>query len=936
MKLAFWPLDLRGKYLFFSTLILAIIVVYFTFDNTSHQEKVIKESFTKQAQVTIGFLEELSINHYYYLDLEALRFLLEDVKTLHNLTYAYYLDPKGRVLTDGTNSNIYKYKFLDDELSRKLPNITQGVQAVSKNVFDVLEPIDLGNERLGAVRLGFSLKKINQDIIAVRKRNFLIGVGLLLIFSLINYSAASYIVRPIKKLTLASYAVAEGNFSRPIKIDRKDELGQLEKAFNHMMRQVEISNHELSKARRYTEQIIQTISSILIVTDCKGSIQFANTAACTSLEYEEEGLLTQSIEILQTEPLILPSKPLPEDKYVGDVETHLKTKKGTTIPVWLQSSFLYEGKELNSIIWVARDISKFKQVTEALSVSENYQSAMIKAVPDLMFIFSKEGIYIDLFLDDTHPQVEPLVGKDITEVEFLPKKVAEEMKYKIALTARCGQIQTMEYTLPVPKEETHYEARLTSIDGERVLMLVRDITEHKKVEEALRYKALHDTLTGLANRANFSSVLQRTLDLCSRHPNFVFAVLLLDLDGFKHVNDSLGHIAGDEMLCEMSRRLRHCIRQQDTVARLGGDEFSILLMDIDNVHGAIQIAERIQEELAIPFLISDQEIFSSVSIGITLNTFKYKEPSEILRDADIALYRAKDSGKAKYEVFDSALHQQAVQRLQIASELRYAVKELSFFPHYQPIIDLKSQKITGFEALARWQRSKNNLEYPDSFIGVAEETQQAVEIDYIILNKACQQLARWQKETGLELSINTNLSGHQFVRSDLVEQIEMALKRSGVDSQYLHLEITESVLLQNPELASNMLNQLKSLGVKIYLDDFGTGYSSLSYLHKFPIDTLKLDRSFIYDMDFSSNSCKIVQAIIAMAQNLGISVVAEGIERIEHFQKLYDWGCTYGQGYFFSKPLDISQADILLTNTDAMEAKNFANIHSGSKNHLLN
>ena len=927
MGLILWPLNLHSKYLLLSTIVFFALITYFTFDSISKQEKVITASFISKTEIITNLLNELAITNY--LNIETLRILLKNIKAQHQITYAYFLDKEGRVLTDGTKENIYKYKFLDDDLSKLTPTIDKGIKVMSKNICDVLEPIDLGEDRLGALRMGFSFKLMKQEMRAMRKRNLLIGVGLLFFVSFINYLAASYIISPIKRLTELSYAIAKGNFNQKIDINRKDELGQLATAFNHMMLHIEKSNTDLIKAKEYTEQVIQAINSILLVTDCKGSMTFVNVAACDYLGYKENELLGQSIKTLQTTPLIFEKDQ--EIGYVSDIETLLQTKKGTTIPVWLQSSFLLEDKKEGSIIWVAQDLSKLEQVSKALDASRNYQSAMIKAVPDLMFIFSKEGTYLDFFLDDEHPEVEELRGKDIMEVKILPREVALDMKEKIKATAISGQIQTMEYTLPVPREETHYEARLTSIDGKRVLMLVRDITEHKKAEEALRYKALHDTLTGLANRANFSNMLQHALNLCKRNTDFIFAVLLLDLDGFKHVNDSLGHIAGDEMLCEMSRRLKRCVRQQDTVARLGGDEFAILLEGIDSIYDAILVAERIQQELNTPFFIGEQEIFSSVSIGITLNTFDYKEPSEILRDADIALYRAKDNGKAQYEIFDSILHQHAVNRLQVAGELRHAVRQNDFIPHYQPIIDLKSQRLVGFEALARWQRAKSHVECPDKFIGIAEEIQQTVEIDYIILDKACYQVASWQEKTGLDLTVSTNLSGHQFVRSDLVAKIRQVLKKSGLAGKSLRLEITEGVLLQNPELVSHILNEIKSLGVKIYLDDFGTGYSSLSYLHRFPIDTLKLDRSFIQNMKHSDDSYKIVQAIIAMAQNLGIEVVAEGIERKEHLEKLQNWGCNYGQGYFFSKPMDASQAHAFLTKASTpIQGKSFVNTRSST------
>ncbi len=441
-----------------------------------------------------------------------------------------------------------------------------------------------------------------------------------------------------------------------------------------------------------------------------------------------------------------------------------------------------------------------------------------------------------------------------------------------------------------------------------------DITKRKLAEEQLLHDAFHDALTGLSNRALFINRLRHTIKRAKRREDYVFAVLFLDLDRFKVINDSLGHNVGDQLLIAFVRRLEACLRSVDTVARLGGDEFVILLEDITDVCDATHAAKRIQKELALPFNLGGHEVFTTMSIGIALSTTGYNQPEELLRDADAAMYRAKSLGKARYEIFDPVLHTRALTLLQVENDLRRAVEREEFQIHYQPIVELETGKLRSFEALVRWQHPNQGLVSPAAFIPVAEETGLIVPIGYWILRSACRQLHVWQVRFPANqlLTISVNLSGKQFSQPDLIQQIDQILQETGLDASSLSLEITESMIMENDESAIATLLQLRDLGVKLSIDDFGTGYSSLGRLHHFPINVLKIDRSFVSGLGVNEGNLKIIEAIVTLAHQLDMEVTAEGVEMAEQLAQLRKLKCEYGQGYFFSRPLDSQAAEALI------------------------
>jgi diguanylate cyclase (GGDEF)-like protein len=451
-------------------------------------------------------------------------------------------------------------------------------------------------------------------------------------------------------------------------------------------------------------------------------------------------------------------------------------------------------------------------------------------------------------------------------------------------------------------------------EQERISRALEETKEH------FRHAAFHDSLTGLPNRAMFSELLMAEIENARRRSDHLFSVLFIDLDRFKNINDSLGHGYGDLLLVAFAERLERILRPLDTLARFGGDEFAILLTSISSAEDAVRVAERILDDLKLPFDLRKNSSFTSASIGIALSSGGYDRPEDILRDADTAMYRAKENGKGRYEMFDKDMHARAVSRLRLERDLRQAIERKEFSVHYQPIMALGSGKLAGFEALVRWNHPAEGLVPPSEFIPVAEETGLIVQIGQWVLEEACAAVAKWQQQSPRHrnLSLSVNLSAKQVSQHDFLEQVESALSKSGLDARNLKLEITESVVMENAEAAAAMFKKLRALGVQLSIDDFGTGYSSLSYLHRFPLNYLKIDRSFVGRMTETSDNAEIVKTIVTLAHNLGMQAIAEGVETEEQLAKLRTIGCEYGQGYLFSRPIDCKS----VTNLLAAEVEN--------------
>lgn len=440
----------------------------------------------------------------------------------------------------------------------------------------------------------------------------------------------------------------------------------------------------------------------------------------------------------------------------------------------------------------------------------------------------------------------------------------------------------------------------------RIAGSMTDITERKVFEEKLAHDALHDSLTGLPNRKRLMSRLNRSLERLRKSPDHSFAVYFIDLDRFKIINDTLGHQAGDELLLKITEKLELVVRPSDMVARLGGDEFVIVIEDVNKEDQIVSVAERILKGLREPMMIAGQKVYTGASIGIVLSSCDYERADDLLRDADLAMYRAKSKGKGRFEIFDTKIHSGALTLLQLEIDLRRAIENREFVLNYQPVFALNSEEIVGFEALVRWHHPIRGVVPPNDFIPIAEETGLILPIGRWVLREACQQMKKWQQQfpEAKSLIMNVNLSARELEQKDLISQIKKALKESEINPSCLKLEITESVIMNNAEQAIKTVKELREMGIRVSIDDFGTGYSSLSYLHRFPIDTLKVDRSFINRIGTEGEHSEIIQTIIKLASNLGMDVIAEGVESEEQLDFLKSMNCEFAQGYYYSKPVD--------------------------------
>lgn len=614
------------------------------------------------------------------------------------------------------------------------------------------------------------------------------------------------------------------------------------------------------------------------------------------------------------------NKVLQED--VFDVVTYrIRQKNGNYI--WFETTakivYDYSTGNVKELITVSRDITKRKQTEKELKQAETKYRTIFENITQGIFQTSLNGRYLS-----ANPALAKIYGYDSPE-ELINTLTDIEHQLYVDPNCRTYLINLLEQTGFV----SDFESQVYCKNGQIIWIsetiravydefnqflyyegTVEDVSARRLAEERLKHDAFHDSLTQLPNRAWFMQQLEFSI---AHNHNWMYGVLFIDLDRFKVVNDSLGHLAGDELLKNVAKRLEKCLRWQDKVARFGGDEFAILLENIDDLQEVIQIAERIQEKLKLPFKLKTEKIFTSASIGITLSTIGYEKPEDLLRDADLAMYQAKAEGKGRYVVFDPVMQVAALARLQLENDLRQAIKKQEFSLYYQPIVDLTTEYIIGFEALLRWKHPLHSWISPADFIPIAEETGLINSIGWWVFQEACCQLDLWkQKFPKTPLIMNINISPHQLKKVDLVKGIESILQIYRINGSDLKLEITESCFLETVASETAVVEQIKSLGIGLCIDDFGTGYSSLSRLHEFPLDTLKIDRSFINLIEFGQTA--IVQTIVTLAHSLGMNIVAEGIETKTQLEKLKSLGCELGQGYFFSKPVDSQTATQLLSS----------------------
>jgi diguanylate cyclase (GGDEF)-like protein/PAS domain S-box-containing protein len=586
-----------------------------------------------------------------------------------------------------------------------------------------------------------------------------------------------------------------------------------------------------------------------------------------------------------------------------------------------------EGHPIATLITVT-DITERKWLEEYLRLLESVvvnanELVMISQVEDQEDPLHLRIVYInDAFLKVTGHRAADVIGRT-AQVLVGEKTDLEELD---RIREALGRHESVKAELIFHRQDNSYfwaDINTVPIRNEHgqvthFVSVMREVTERKNAEEQLRRNAFHDPLTGLPNRLRFTERLTQIISRTKNSPGRMFAVLFLDLDRFKVINDSLGHMVGDQLLIAIARRLETCVKRTDIVARLGGDEFTILLDDIQNETSANQVAERIHHELSHPFNLNGYEVFTTVSIGIALSTTDFNHTEDLLRGADIAMYRAKALGKACHEVFDTEMHNEAMRQMQLENDLRRALEREEFRVYYQPIVSLTTGRLAGFEALMRWQHPERGMVSPGDFIPIAEETGLILPMGKWILREACRQLSEWQKKYPQyrRLSMSVNLSSRQFSQRGTIDLLKDVLEETGLNPALLKLEITETAIMENTESAMEILGTLKKMGVQLSVDDFGTGYSSLGYLYRFPMDVLKIDRSFISRVDTDGEKLELVRTIITLAWNLGMDVIAEGVETTKQLAQLKMLKCEYGQGYLFSKPMSAQHTEefLLLPN----------------------
>lgn len=570
---------------------------------------------------------------------------------------------------------------------------------------------------------------------------------------------------------------------------------------------------------------------------------------------------------------------------------------------------------------LADTLDAARRAEERAQQSEHFLRTILSSVGEGVIVYDRDLRHQmwNAFMEQlTGRREQEVLGKGALDVFPHLREYGVDLLLQRALAGETVQAPDTPYRVPHTRRSvwmsTSYSPQLAPT-GEiiGVVGIVHDVSERKRAEEQLMHNALHDVLTGLPNRALFLDRLDRLLRHGTRDASFGFGVAFLDVDRFKVVNDSLGHAAGDEMLIAIARRLESCLRLGDTVARFGGDEFAILLSGVHDVEDTTRVADRILHEFTDPFKIGGQEVFASASMGVALSTMGYADGDAMLRDADTAMYRAKGVGRGRYEIFDRTMHTQAVLQLELETDLRRALERTELVVHYQPIIDLRDGRLSGFEALVRWQHPTRGLMQPADFIPLAEETGAIVPIGWWVLREACRQMREWDElYPDGELTVSVNLSSRQFSQPDLHEQLDRILEETRFAPRRLKLEITESAVVQNSSAAAITLAALRERGVQLCLDDFGTGYSSLGYLHAFPLDTIKIDRTFVAALGNDAPTTELLQTILDLGRTLGMDAVAEGVENAEQLEMLRALGPRHVQGYFFASPLQPAEAEALI------------------------
>ena len=681
----------------------------------------------------------------------------------------------------------------------------------------------------------------------------------------------------------------------------------------------------LKESEESYRDLFENANDLIYTHDLSGNFTSLNRTGEIITGFSREEALKMNVSEIVAPDFLEKARAMTAAKVSGDAPTsyelEIVAKNGQHVFLELSTRLILQNGAPVGVQGIGRDITKRKRAERSLhntvslfiSTFESTADGIVVIDPAQERIITFNKKFVEMF--NLPPKI--LDQNDTTKlVEFVSKQVKNPEEFlrnlqQLYSDPLATATDIIEFTDGRIYERYSQPQFMEDKPVGRVCCF-RDITKRRHAEEKLLHYALHDPLTNLPNRAQFMNHLTQAVERSEGNPYARFAVLFLDLDRFKVINDSLGHVIGDKLLVAIADRLSSCIRPGDVVARLGGDEFTILLNRTGGVEEVARVAERLQKKLSEPFKLDNYEVFTTASVGIVISDNILREPDDFLRDADTAMYRAKESGKARFEIFDHEMHIQNINLLQMETDLRYASERGEFEVYYQPIVELETGELKEFEALIRWRHPQRGLVAPTEFIEVAEETGLIIPIGRWILEESCRQIAIWQKKFHFPYAVSVNLSAKQLMHPLLTEQIREILVRTELNPRQLKLEVTESTIMEHSEALMGVLSELYALGISFSTDDFGTGYSSLSYLHRFPFERLKIDRSFIKKMSEDKKGAAIVKTILMLGDNLNVEVVAEGIETVRQFELLRSFGCHAGQGYLFSKPVCAKHAEQLL------------------------